>query len=183
MSLWIRGKRKLKKMFVQYFRCLFKEGRKTWLCTFLLHCKTIISFTLFFIFIMNSQKAYVVLIALELTCMGTKYGVSNNNLNPFQRLSPTILLFFLAMFSHVLVAFTANFNLASTIITFHVSGIVACEALLWILLTEFFYSYIIINLILSLLASFCFFNHIAKITRLLCAKLSNAVEESHESQV
>ncbi|ESW18669.1 hypothetical protein PHAVU_006G060000 [Phaseolus vulgaris] len=133
---------------------------------------------------MNKQKAYVVLIALELSCMATKYGVSNNN--PFQRLSPTILLFFLAIFSHVL-AFTANLNLPSTIITFHVSGVVACEALLWNLLTHFFYCYIIINLLLSLLASFCFFNHIANFTQLLRAKLSNAFQrpniESHDSQV
>lgn len=136
--------------------------------------------------IMNRQKAYVVLITLELTCVGTKYGVSNNNNNPFQRLSPTILVFFLAMFSHVL-ALTANMNFRSTIITFHVSGVVACDTLFWILRTEFFHYYVIINLLLSLLAFFYFFNHIANITRFLCAKVSNAVQmpdmESHESQV
>uniref|UniRef100_A0A0R0F7R1 Uncharacterized protein n=1 Tax=Glycine max TaxID=3847 RepID=A0A0R0F7R1_SOYBN len=33
---------------------------------------------------MKSQKAYLFLIALELTCIGIKYGVSNTN-NPFQQ--------------------------------------------------------------------------------------------------
>ncbi|WVY92539.1 hypothetical protein V8G54_031627 [Vigna mungo] len=141
-------------------------------------------FFTFIICIMNWKKAYIVLIALELTCVEAKYGNSKNN--PFQRLSPSILLFFLAMFSHLL-ALNADMNLPSIIITFHVSGLVASEALLWIFLTEFFHYYIIINLLLFLLASFCFFNHIVNITQLLCEKVSSAVQmpnmESDESQV
>ncbi|RDY08654.1 hypothetical protein CR513_07092, partial [Mucuna pruriens] len=135
------------------------------------------------ILIMNKDKVYFVLIALELTCIGIKYGVSVTN--PFQQLSATILLFLTAMFSHVL-AFTADMSVPTITKTFHVSGVVACETLLWILLSHFLW-YSIINLLLLLLASFCFFNYILNITQLLCTTISKAHQmpnmESQEAQV
>nr|KYP76250.1 hypothetical protein KK1_020483 [Cajanus cajan] len=132
---------------------------------------------------MNRHKVYFVLMALELTCIGIKYGVSDHN--PFQQISPTMLLFILALFSHVL-ALTADMSMPTNIITFHVSGVVGCEALLWILLAQFLWYYII-NLLLLLLASFCFFNYIVHITHLLRRTISNDVQmsnmEPREAQV
>ncbi|KAL3007324.1 hypothetical protein AAZX31_08G326900 [Glycine max] len=133
---------------------------------------------------MNRHEPYFVLIVLELTCIGIKYGVSNTN--PFQQLSPIILLFLLAIFSHVL-AFIADMSLPSTNIAFHVSGVVGCEALLWILLNEFLW-YSIINLLLLLLASSFFFNYTANITQMFRSTISSADQmtnmESHdEAQV
>ncbi|KAG5002174.1 hypothetical protein JHK87_023246 [Glycine soja] len=130
------------------------------------------------------HEPYFVLIVLELTCIGIKYGVSNTN--PFQQLSPIILLFLLAIFSHVL-AFIADMSLPSTNIAFHVSGVVGCEALLWILLNEFLW-YSIINLLLLLLASSFFFNYTANITQMFRSTISSADQmtnmESHdEAQV
>ncbi|RZB51010.1 hypothetical protein D0Y65_047741 [Glycine soja] len=108
---------------------------------------------------MKIQKAYLVLIALELTCIGIKYGVSNTN-NPFQQ-SRFLMLFLTAIFSHVL-ASTADMTKQIIIITFHMSGITGCETLLWILIHDFM-CYFMVNLLLLLLAKFFFFNQVAQL--------------------
>uniref|UniRef100_K7MQD6 Uncharacterized protein n=1 Tax=Glycine max TaxID=3847 RepID=K7MQD6_SOYBN len=103
------------------------------------------------------EEEYLVLVALELTCIGIKYEVSNTN-NPFQQSS---LLFFLtAIFSNVL-ASTTDTTKQITIITFQVSGITGVETLLWILIPDFM-CYCMVNLLLLLLALF-FFNHVAQL--------------------
>ncbi|KAG4923711.1 hypothetical protein JHK87_049251 [Glycine soja] len=106
-----------------------------------------------------NQKAYLVLIALELTCIGIKYGVSSTN-NPFQQ-SSLLLLFLAAIFSHVL-ASTADMTKQIIIITFHISGMTGCETLLWILIHDFM-CYCMVNLLLLLLAKFFFFNQVAQL--------------------
>lgn len=137
-----------------------------------------------YIFTMNSHKAYLVLMALELTCIGIKYGVSDNT-NPFQHSTPTILLFLTAMISHVL-ASTADMTHQTTTLTFHVSGVVGCQTLLWIIVAQVMWYYVI-NLLLLLVASFRFFNYV---TQLLSATPSNANDlmsntelQSQEAQV
>ncbi|WVY95081.1 hypothetical protein V8G54_034169 [Vigna mungo] len=90
--------------------------------------------------------------ALLLTCIGIKYGVSKTD--SFQQ--PPLLVFLIAMFSHIL-ASTANMTEPITIITFHVSGIIACETLLWILSAQFLWCFII-NFLLLLLSIFFFFH-------------------------
>nr|KYP76211.1 hypothetical protein KK1_020444 [Cajanus cajan] len=119
---------------------------------------------------MNKSKAYIVLIALELASIGIKYQVSVTN--PFQQSTPTKLFFVTAICCHVL-ASNADMSLPATLITFHVSGIVACQTLLWILLAEFRW-FCVINFILLLELRFCYFNYIANITQLLPGTLSNA---------
>nr|KYP76205.1 hypothetical protein KK1_020438 [Cajanus cajan] len=112
---------------------------------------------------MNMRKAYLVLMGFELTCIGIKYGCGgvSHTTNPFQPStptpSPTLLLFLTAIFSHVL-ASMAHITNQATIITFHVSGIIGCETLLWVLLVHLLW-YSIINPLFLLLASFCFFNY------------------------
>jgi len=103
------------------------------------------------------NKAYTILMGLELTLIGIKYEGSNTN--PFQHSTPILLLFLTATCSHLL-ASTAQ-TTCPTIFIFHVSGVVGCEALLWILISPEFIWWYIINLLLLLLASFCFnYNHI-----------------------
>ncbi|KAG5002152.1 hypothetical protein JHK87_023224 [Glycine soja] len=120
---------------------------------------------------MNKSKAYFVLIAMLLSSNGIMYQVSNSN--PFQQSTPTKLLFVTAIFCHVL-ASKADMSLLTTIITFHVSGIIASQTLLWILLAQLLW-YCIINLLLLLVAWFCFFGYIANnITQLLHSAPSHA---------
>ncbi|WVY95080.1 hypothetical protein V8G54_034168 [Vigna mungo] len=106
---------------------------------------------------MKSKKAYLVLMALLLTCIGIKYGVSKTD--PFQQ--STLLLFLISMFSHVL-ASTTDMTEPITIVTFHVSGITACETLLWILTAQLLL-YSIINFLLLLLAIFFFFHTLTQL--------------------
>ncbi|KAL2332892.1 hypothetical protein Fmac_014105 [Flemingia macrophylla] len=104
------------------------------------------------------MKAYFTLMAFELSIIGIKYG--NGITNPFQQPpSPTIFLLLTALFSHVL-ASTGDMMDNNTIITFHVSGIVACQTLFWIILSDHFFCYFIINLLFLLIASFRFFNYV-----------------------
>ncbi|QCD78055.1 hypothetical protein DEO72_LG1g1684 [Vigna unguiculata] len=109
---------------------------------------------------MKSNKAYLVLMALLLTCIGIKYGVSETE--TFQQ-SP-LLLFLIAMFSHVL-ASTSDMTQTIIFITFHVSGIIACETLLWILSAQILWCSII-NFLLLLLSIFFFFHSLTQL--LLC---------------
>jgi energy-coupling factor transporter transmembrane protein EcfT len=106
------------------------------------------------------HKSYTILMSLELASIGIKY--QGLNTNPFQQSSPTILLFLTALFCHV-VSSTADSTLPITMVIFHISGVVGCETLLWILLLEF-WNWYIINLFLVLVTSFCYFNCIHNIT-------------------
>ncbi|WVZ19740.1 hypothetical protein V8G54_007062 [Vigna mungo] len=86
------------------------------------------------------NKGYTILMALELTSIGIKYGGSD--INPFQHSTPTVLLFLTAACCHIL-ASTDQTNWP-TIFIFNVFGVVGCEALMWILIApEFFWWYII----------------------------------------
>ncbi|KOM40286.1 hypothetical protein LR48_Vigan04g048400 [Vigna angularis] len=101
------------------------------------------------------NKGYTILMALKLTSIGIKYGGSDTN--PFQHSTPTVLLFLTAACSHVL-ASTAQTNW-STIFIFNVSGVVGCEALMWILIAPEFLWWYIINLSLFLLLVYLYFNY------------------------
>ena len=48
------------------------------------------------------------------------------------------------------------------VIIFHLPGIVGCEVLIWVLLTDIFW-YCMVNMPASLVAFLCFFNHIPNI--------------------
>jgi len=111
--------------------------------------------------VMKKHKAYAVLMGLELASIEIKYGISSTA-NPFQQLSPTTFIFLVAIFCHAL-ASIADSSFPATIITFHVSGVVGCETLLWLFLAEFL-RYYIINAILLLLAFFFFFHHLTHFT-------------------
>ncbi|KAG4923701.1 hypothetical protein JHK87_049241 [Glycine soja] len=128
---------------------------------------------------MKIQKAYLVLIALELTCIGIKYGVSNTN-NPFQQ-SRFLMLFLTAIFSHVL-ASTADMTKQIIIITFHMSGITGCETLLWILIHDFM-CYFMVNLLLLLLAKFFFFNQVAQLVVYFFKYISQLLRQVSGSNV
>ncbi|KAL2332893.1 hypothetical protein Fmac_014106 [Flemingia macrophylla] len=122
---------------------------------------------------MNSHKVYFTLMGIEFTIIGIKYGGSATT-NPFQQStpSPTVLLILTALFSHVL-ASAGDMLDNNTLITFHVSGIVGCETLLWIILSDQFLWYFIINLLFLLIASFCFFNY--DVTKLLPQPFNNSI--------
>jgi len=140
---------------------------------------------------MKSNKAYLVLIALQLTCIGIKYEVSKTN--PFRQ--STLLLFLTAMFSHVL-ASVADMSKPITIITFHISGILGCQTLFWILIAQLFW-FSLINFLLLLLVRFLFFDFLTQlllayfncITQLLSgtppnvAEMPNTEPQQQESQV
>ncbi|CAJ2640201.1 unnamed protein product [Trifolium pratense] len=113
---------------------------------------------------MTVQKAYTILMSLELASIGIMYQAPNTN-NPFQQSSPTMLLFLAALFCHA-VTTMADMNLPSTMIIFHFSGLVGCETLLWILLPVF-WKWFIINLFLLIVTSFCFFDFIDYVTKLI----------------
>ncbi|KAL9319986.1 hypothetical protein ACSQ67_011825 [Phaseolus vulgaris] len=131
--------------------------------------------------VMKKHKAYAVLMGLELASIEIKYGISSTA-NPFQQLSPTTFIFLVAIFCHAL-ASIADSSFPATIITFHVSGVVGCETLLWLFLAEFL-RYYIINAILLLLAFFFFFHHLTHFTSHTPSddvQLSNM--ESQETQI
>ncbi|RZB51005.1 hypothetical protein D0Y65_047736 [Glycine soja] len=73
------------------------------------------------------HKAYTILMALMLTAVGINHVVAS----------------------------TAEMSLPTTIFIFHVSGIVACQTLMWVLVSEILWWYII-NVLVLLVASFCF---------------------------
>jgi hypothetical protein len=119
------------------------------------------------------HKAYTILMSLELGSIGIKYQAPNTN-NPFQQSSPTMLLFFTALFCHA-VATMADMTLPTTMIIFHFSGVVGCETLLWILLPDF-WNWHIINLFLLMATSFSFFNYILSIIKLFLPTHSSAAQ-------
>ncbi|ESW24082.1 hypothetical protein PHAVU_004G101100 [Phaseolus vulgaris] len=125
------------------------------------------------------QKAYTILMALLLTSIGIKYEGSNNN--PFQHASPSKMIFVTAICCHVLVS-TVEMSLPTTIFIFHLSGIVGCEVLMWILVDEFAWWYVT-NVLLLLVASFCF-NNCKHIIDLIGGTRSNAPNlEAQEGQM
>ncbi|KOM40290.1 hypothetical protein LR48_Vigan04g048800 [Vigna angularis] len=107
------------------------------------------------------NKGYTILMALELTSIGIKYGGLNNN--PFQHSTPTVLLFFTAACCHVL-ASRAQTNWPTNFI-FNVSGVVGCEALMWILIAPEVLWWYIINVPLLLLSFYFNYNHINELIR------------------
>jgi hypothetical protein len=133
---------------------------------------------------MTVQPAYTILMSLELGSIGIMY--QGLNTNPFHQSSPICFLFFTALFCHA-VTTMADMNLPSTMVIFHFSGVVGCETLLWILLPQLLNCYIIINLFLLLVTSFCFFNCIHNtITKLTLLRSNDVLPlnlELQESQV
>jgi aspartate aminotransferase len=105
---------------------------------------------------MGINKAYTILMSLELDWIGIKY--QGLNTNPFQQSSPTFFLFLTSLFCHA-VATMADYSFSTTRIIFHISGVVGCETLLWILLPQF-WNWYIFNIFLLLVTSFCFYNFI-----------------------
>jgi len=110
-----------------------------------------------FLIIKSIKAAYRVLITFQLTCIGIKYGVSKTN--PFQ--DSTLSLLVTAVFSHV-IASAADMNKPNTIITFYLSGIVASETLMWILIAHLFW-FCLINFLLLVLVKFLFFHYLTQL--------------------
>lgn len=124
-------------------------------------------------------KAHTILMSMLLTSIGIKYEGSNTN--PLQHSSPIKMLFITAICCHVL-GHTAEMSLPTTIFIFHVSGIVGRQALMWILVAELLWWYII-NLLLLLVASFCFnYKHVIEI---ICGGMGDIMTnlEAHEAQM
>jgi len=138
---------------------------------------------------MQSSEAYFVLITLLLTCIEIKYL----HTNPFNQSS--LLLLLTAMSSHVL-ASAADINNPITIITFHISGILASQILLWILIPQLLW-FSLINFLLLLLVKLLFFDVLSRlllrsfhcITQLFSgtppnvAEMPNTEPQPQESQV
>ncbi|MCH92772.1 putative transmembrane protein [Trifolium medium] len=118
---------------------------------------------------MTAQTAYTILMRLQLASIAIMYQGSNTN--PFQQSSLTTWLFHTALFIHVVVTM-ANMNLPTTMVIFHFFGLVGCEILLWILIPES-WIWSITNLFILLVTSFCFFNFIDYITKLILPAQSN----------
>jgi len=131
---------------------------------------------------MSIHKAYFILMSLELASIEIKYQGSNTN-NLFQQSSPTFFMFLTALFCHA-VATMADMSFLTTMFIFHFSGVVGCEALLWILLLEFWHWYIF-NMFLLVVTSLCFLNFMMamdNITKLFRGTLRNPDLEPREVQ-
>jgi len=131
---------------------------------------------------MSMHKAYFILMSLELASIGIKYQDSNTN-NLYQQSSPTFFMFLTALFCHT-VATMADLSFLTTMLIFHFSGVVGCEALLWILLPEFLKWYFF-NMFLLVVISLCFLNFtmaMDNITRLFRGTLRNPDLEPREVQ-
>ncbi|KAH1153555.1 hypothetical protein GYH30_049262 [Glycine max] len=89
----------------------------------------------------NGKGLYVILFTLLLGSVQIKYTEAVTN--PFLS-TPTI------------------HELARSVIIFHRSGIVGCEVLMWVLLADILW-YCMVNMLASLVAFLCFFNHIPNI--------------------
>ncbi|KAK7305326.1 hypothetical protein VNO77_43230 [Canavalia gladiata] len=100
------------------------------------------------------SKLYTIFIALVLASIAIQYGGSQTN--PFQKSSPPMLIFITALCSHLLASLAQAQTTLPTTIIFHVSGILASQALLCIFLANSWWCYYIINLLLLLFASLCF---------------------------
>ena len=82
---------------------------------------------------------------LLVTLAGTRYEALN--INPFQPPSPTMLMFLISLFCHS-VASTADMSFPTTIYIFHISGVVGCETLLLIIVSQISYWCIINSFVL-----------------------------------
>ncbi|QCD78051.1 hypothetical protein DEO72_LG1g1680 [Vigna unguiculata] len=100
----------------------------------------------------NIKAAMGALMTFLLSCIGIKYGASKTN--PFQDSILSILV--TAVFSHA-IASAADMDQPNTIIIFYLSGIVACETLLWILIAHLYW-FCLINFLLLLILQFLFFH-------------------------
>jgi aspartate aminotransferase len=130
---------------------------------------------------MSKHKAYIILITLELGSIGIKYQALNTN-NPFQQSTPICFLFLTSLFCHA-VATMADTSFLTTRIIFHLSGVVGCETLLWILLPELWKWYIF-NMFLLVVTSLCFLNFMMimdNITKLFRGTLQNPNLEPQET--
>ncbi|CAJ2640204.1 unnamed protein product [Trifolium pratense] len=105
---------------------------------------------------MSKHKAYTILMSMELGSIGIKYQVAT----------------------------MADMSFSTTRIIFHLSGVVGCETLLWILLPELWKWYIF-NMFLLVVTSLCFLNFIMvtdNITKLFRGTLRNPDLEPQETQ-
>ncbi|QCD78072.1 hypothetical protein DEO72_LG1g1701 [Vigna unguiculata] len=131
------------------------------------------------------KVAYRSLITFLLTCIAIKYGVSK--INPLQ--GPTLSLLVTAVSSHVIASAT-DMDKPNTIITFYLSGTVACETLLWILIDQLSL-FCLINFLLIVIVEFLFFHPLTKlllpyfnsITHLLSGTSPNTEPQPQDSQV
>ena len=94
------------------------------------------------------NSIYIGLITVELASIAIKYEGSNTN--PFQERGPAMILFLLALFCHA-IALKGKISLP-TVMIIHISGVIACETLLWMLVAEI-WRCIIINVLLILVAA------------------------------
>lgn len=134
---------------------------------------------------LTMHKSYTILMSLELGLIEIKYqGLgSHTTKNPFQQSSPLSMLIFLtAIFCHALASLAPDSSSPTTLIIFHLSGVVGCEVLLWVLLTEFWWWYLI-NLFLLLVTSLCFSNCVESISRLFRGAQTNAATHPPNSEL
>jgi hypothetical protein len=112
----------------------------------------------------HRDTAYTYLMRFGLPSVGIMYhlGPNPNTNNP----SPVYLLFLASLVCHVVVDTFGDPSLPITKIVFHFTGLVGCEALLWILVPVF-WKWFVINLFLLLVISLCIFNFIDYITKLV----------------
>ncbi|KAG4377250.1 hypothetical protein GLYMA_18G069400v4 [Glycine max] len=107
---------------------------------------------------MNRKGLYAFVFTLLLGSVQIKYKEPETN--PFLS-TPAMPLFVASITCHVL-ASMAGTNLQAPLIIFHLSGIVGCEVLIWVLLADIFW-YSMVNMFASIVAFICFFNHILNI--------------------
>ena len=80
--------------------------------------------------------------------------------NPF--LSTLAMPLFVASITCHGLACVTDINLQGSLIIFHLSGIVGCEVLMWVILIDILW-YSMVNMLASLVAFICFFNDIPNI--------------------
>jgi len=100
---------------------------------------------------------------LLVTLASTKYEALNTN--PFQPLSPTMLLFLTSLCCHA-VSSTTDMNFPTTEYIFHISGVVGVETLLWIILSQFS-NWCIINSFILVVTFVCHAIHDLELRRVL----------------
>lgn len=105
------------------------------------------------------------------TLAGTKYEALNTN--PFKPLSPTMLLFLTSLCCHA-VSSTADMSLPATTYIFHISGVVGFETLLWIILSQIWRNWFIINIFVSVVTLVCHTNCIELVYQLSRRMHSNS---------
>ncbi|KAL4343106.1 hypothetical protein AHAS_Ahas11G0045200 [Arachis hypogaea] len=103
----------------------------------------------------QTNGVYIFLITLEAASIGIKY--QGQSTNPFQELQPIILLFLTAIFCHAITLITSKLG-CQIVIIFHVSGVLGCETLLWILVAQFWWWYAIINVVPLLIVLLCLYH-------------------------